>query len=248
LRRRVRSVVFLFRDFQDCNRTDQVSPLETIFSVKSKHVRFPKGDCSIFDATLERASTRPLQSQTRHHGHRTAEGHLRREGRPRAGASPFPRSRRVPPPCAGRKPSRDDRAFREKRLSAMRHRRAGARAAGPPCALSASGLRPRRFTRPRMRFWPPVKPRDDVARVSDAPRPAPRRHRHDVDASAVPRGAARGPEIFRARVGDRFHPTRRSRSASTTDRLTFDFTKHETSASTPLSSPSRTSHRCSRAA
>jgi hypothetical protein len=109
-------------------------------------------------------------------------------------------------------------------------------------------LRRRRFTRPRMRFWPPVKPRDDVARVSDAPRPAPRRHRHDVDASAVPRGAARGPEIFRARVGDRFHPTRRSRSASTTDRLTFDFTKHETSASTPLSSPSRTSHRCSRAA
>ena len=54
-----------------------------------------------------------------------------------------------------------------------------------------------------MRFWPPVKPRDDVARVYDAPRPAPRRHRHDVDASAVPRGAARGPEIFRARVGAR---------------------------------------------
>jgi hypothetical protein len=251
LRRRVRSVVFLFRDFQDCNRTDQVSPLETIFSVKSKHVRFPKGDCSIFDATLERASTRPLQSQTRHHGHRTAEGHLRREGRPRAGASPFPRSRRVPPPCAGRKPSRDDRAFREKRLSAMRHRRAGARAAGPPCALSASGLRPRRFTRPRMRFWPPVKPRDDVARVSDAPRPAPRRHRHDVDALAVPRTRKYFSRAFFSLASRPrgFHPTTR-RSASTTDRLTFVssfvfVTKHP---ATPLSSPSCTSHRCSRAA
>ena len=79
-----------------------------------------------------------------------------------------------------------------------------------------------------MCFWPLVKPRDDVARVFDAPRPAPRRHRHDVDASAVPRGAARGPEIFRASLRRGFHPTTRS-SASTTNRLTFECTKYETS-------------------
>jgi len=45
-----------------------------------------------------------------------------------------------------------------------------------------------------MRFSPPAKPGDNVARVSDAPRRAPRRHRHDVDASAVPRGIARREE------------------------------------------------------
>ena len=45
-----------------------------------------------------------------------------------------------------------------------------------------------------MRFLPPAKPGDNVARVSDAPRRAPRRHRHDVDASAVPRGIARREE------------------------------------------------------